>query len=60
MGEARRRWPGTGSADLDIHARTWVAHLEMSLDNDHHWLGGVGHTMQDTINALREGGDEAA
>lgn len=35
----------------------WLAHVETALTNDHGYLGGSMTTMQDTIDALREGGD---
>jgi hypothetical protein len=35
-----------------------LAHLAMSLDDDHEYLGRGGITMQDTIEALR--GEEEA
>lgn len=30
----------------------WGAHITCALTNDHDYLGGADHTMQDTIDAL--------
>lgn len=35
----------------------WLAHIETALSNSHSYLGGSMTTMEDTIEALRQGGD---
>jgi hypothetical protein len=54
--EARRLVRGT--PEEDRAKAYWLAHLAMSLDDDHEYLGRGGITMQDTIEALR--GEEEA
>lgn len=35
----------------------WLAQMKIALSNDHQFLGGAGHTLRDTIDALRRGDD---
>ncbi len=43
-------------ADLD--KRTWHAHIEQAVSNDHQWLGRSIHTLQDAIEEIEEDHDE--
>jgi uncharacterized protein (UPF0305 family) len=47
-----------GTSEYDSAKAYWLAHIETALSNDHGYLGGSMTTMQDTIDALREGDDE--
>lgn len=53
--EARTLMREVGGGEEERARRTWLAHIEMSLSHDHHWLGGgTDHTMQDTLDGLQE------
>lgn len=39
-------------SDNDYFRRTVVAHLEMAFSDQHSWVGGLGHTLADEIEAL--------
>ena len=47
-----------GTAEEQRAKSYWLAHIAMSLDDDHDYLGGGGITMQDTIDALRADEDD--
>jgi hypothetical protein len=47
-----------GTNEYDSARSYWLAHITTAVSNDHDYLGGSMTTMQDTIDALREGGDE--
>ncbi len=47
-----------GTSEYDSAKAYWLAHVETALSNDHGYLGGSMTTMQDTIDALREAGEE--
>ena len=52
-------WPATqGAGEGDVAKSYWLAHIVTALDKDHGYLGGSMGTMQDTIDALREGEEE--
>jgi hypothetical protein len=36
----------------------WYPHIMMALDSDHQWLGGSMTTVQDTIDAMRDPGND--
>lgn len=36
----------------------WFAQLTMLIGADHEYLGGAGHTLEDTIGELEEGEEE--
>ena len=46
-----------GTDEYNAAKGYWIAHIMTALSNDHDYLGGSMETMQDTIDALREGGD---
>ena len=56
LGEAEQMLSGTD--EYDRAKSYWLAHIETALTNDHGYLGGSMSTMQDSIDALREGDDE--
>ena len=41
-----------GGIVFDRAKAYWNAHIIMALDEDHVYLGGCGHTFQDTIDEL--------
>ena len=47
-----------GTSEYDSAKAYWLAHVETALSNDHGYLGGSMTTMQDTIDALRDGGED--
>lgn len=47
-----------GTREGDVAKSYWLAHIVTALDKDHGYLGGSMGTMQDTIDALREGEEE--
>lgn len=53
--EAEGLLRGTGVI-LDRARSYWLAHIRTALDDDHDYLGGSMHTMQDSIDELM--GDE--
>ena len=55
---AQRLLRGVNPTVAERARRTWLAHIETALDDDHEWLGRGGMTMQDTINELRADGDD--
>ncbi len=57
--EARTLMREVGGDEEERARRTWLAHIEMSLSHDHHWLGGgTDHTLQDSLHELE--GQEVA
>ena len=57
MGEAMDMIPRDGM--YASRARSyWYAHILTALDDESEFLGGSMHSMQDTINELRDGGEE--
>ena len=48
----------SGTREASAAQAYWLAHIETALTNDHGYLGGSMTTMQDTIEALRDSGDE--
>lgn len=52
LGEAGDLLSGT---DVERRARFyWLASMHIELDDDHEWVGKSMHSMQDTIDELRE------
>jgi len=47
-----------GTSEHSAAQAYWLAHIETALTNDHGYLGGSMTTMQDTIDALRQGEDD--
>lgn len=54
LGEAEHLLQGTD--EYDAAKSYWLAHIETALTKEHGYLGGSMHTMQDSIDALREYG----
>ena len=50
--EARQAVSGT--CECNAAESYWVSHIRMALDNEHQYLGGSMHTMQDTIDELED------
>ena len=48
----------SGTSEASSAQAYWLAHIETALSNDHGYLGGSMTTMQDTIDALRQGSDD--
>jgi len=48
----------SGTSEASSAQAYWLAHIETALTNDHGYLGGSMTTMQDTIDALRQGSDD--
>jgi len=48
----------SGTSEASSAQAYWLAHIETALSNDHGYLGGSMTTMQDTIDALRNGDDD--
>ena len=48
----------SGTNEYDSARGYWLAHIKTALSNDHDYLGGSMSTMQDTIDALREGDED--
>jgi hypothetical protein len=44
-----------GTSEHSAAQAYWLAHVETALTNDHGYLGGSMTTMQDTIDAIRQG-----
>lgn len=48
-----------GTDEYNAAKGYWIAHITTALSSDHDYLGGSMSTMQDTIDALREGDVDA-
>ena len=48
----------SGTSEDGAAQAYWVAHIKTALSNDHEYMGGSMTTMQDTIDALRNGDDD--
>ena len=47
-----------GTSEASSAQAYWLAHIETALTNEHGYLGGSMTTMQDTIDALRDGDED--
>ena len=47
----------SGTSEASSAQAYWLAHIETALTNSHGYLGGSMTTMEDTIEALRQGAD---
>ena len=43
--------------ERDAARAYWIGHILGALDNESEYMGGSMTTMQDSIDAIREGGD---